>query len=120
MLSSAMLVGVIIVPLLGAVLTPLVSGRGSKASGPWALAVMMLTTAIGGYLIWHVAQVGPFSAYPGGWKPPYGIELRFDEFSGIADGVDAGAVDVNEGGAFDEVVGDFVDQVGHGALQKML
>ncbi|KAF0208499.1 MAG: multicomponent Na+H+ antiporter subunit [Actinobacteria bacterium] len=79
--ASALLVGVIIIPLVGAVLTPVVGGRSGRAAGPWALAVMLVTSAIALMLIVHVANVGPFSAYLGGWEPPYGIELRFDEFS---------------------------------------
>jgi len=76
-----MIVAVVIVPLLGAVLTPIVAGRSGRGAAPWAFGTMVLTSAIGIYLMVHVAQVGPFSAYLGGWEPPYGIELRFDEFS---------------------------------------
>jgi len=81
MTASALLVGLIIVPLAGAVLTPVVGGRdGARACG-WATLVMVVTSGIAAALVVHVAQVGPFSAYLGGWEPPYGIELRFDEFS---------------------------------------
>jgi multicomponent Na+:H+ antiporter subunit D len=31
-----------------------------------------------------VAREGPFSYALGGWPPPWGIELRFDEFSAAA------------------------------------
>ncbi len=79
--AGTMIVAAIILPLLGAVLTPVVAGRGARRAGLWALGVMLLTSAVGLYLMVHVAQVGPFSAYLGGWEPPYGIELRFDEFS---------------------------------------
>lgn len=78
---SALLVGVIVVPLVGAVLTPVLAGRDGRNAGPWAFAVMLVTSAISLALTFHVAAVGPFSAYLGGWEPPYGIELRFDEFS---------------------------------------
>lgn len=81
MSAGTMIVAVIIVPLLGAVLTPVAAGRSGRFAGPWAFGTMLLTSAIAIYLMAHVAQVGPFSAYLGGWEPPYGIELRFDEFS---------------------------------------
>jgi len=78
---SALLVGIIVVPLVGALLTPIVAGRNGNAAGPWSFGVMSLTSVIALLLLMHVVEVGPFSAYLGGWEPPYGIELRFDEFS---------------------------------------
>ncbi|MDZ4180841.1 MAG: proton-conducting transporter membrane subunit [Coriobacteriia bacterium] len=42
---------------------------------------MTVTSIAAVMLILRVAAEGPFSYLPGGWEPPYGIELRFDEFS---------------------------------------
>jgi multicomponent Na+:H+ antiporter subunit D len=78
---SALLVGIVVVPLVGALLTPMLGGRDGKYAGPWSFGVMSVTSVIAVLLLAHVAEAGPFSAYLGGWEPPYGIELRFDEFS---------------------------------------
>lgn len=75
------LVTIIIVPLVGAVLTPVV-GRGRPKVIPiWALGIMTATSLAALMLIIRVAQEGPFSYLVGGWARPYGIELHFDEFS---------------------------------------
>ena len=68
-------------PLLGAVLTPVVSLRNRHVAPWWALGVMTVTSVSATMLVIRVALEGPFSYLPGGWEPPYGIELRFDEFS---------------------------------------
>jgi multicomponent Na+:H+ antiporter subunit D len=75
------LVMVIVVPLVGAVLTPVVGRGRPKASSFWSLGVMTVTSFVGLMLIMRVADEGPFSYLLGGWARPYGIELRFDEFS---------------------------------------
>ncbi|MFU8890375.1 MAG: complex I subunit 5 family protein [Anaerosomatales bacterium] len=72
---------VVFAPLLGAVLTPIVSLRSRHVAPWWALAVMSVTSVAALFLVLRVASEGPFSYLPGGWQPPYGIELRFDEFS---------------------------------------
>ena len=71
----------ILTPLLGAVLTPVVSLRSRHVAVWWSLGVMTVTSVAAAMLIIRVALEGPFSYLPGGWEPPYGIELRFDEFS---------------------------------------
>ncbi len=71
----------IIVPMAGAVLTPIISRRNDKAAPIWALFIMSLTSLAALFLIMRVAQQGPFSYLVGGWARPYGIELHFDEFS---------------------------------------
>jgi len=49
-------------------------------AGLWALAVTCLTAAVGTALVALVALRGPFSYEMGAWAPPWGIELRMDEF----------------------------------------
>lgn len=74
---------VVMTPLTGAVLVPIIS-RGNKRLAPWfSLAVMSLTSVAGLMLLIRVAREGPFSYMPGGWAAPYGIEMRFDEFSAV-------------------------------------
>lgn len=72
---------VVLAPILGAVLTPVVSLRSRHVACWWALGVMSVTSFAAIMLIVRVAEEGPFSYLPGGWAAPYGIELRFDEFS---------------------------------------
>jgi len=75
------LVAVIIIPLTGAVLTPVVGRDRPKVASLWSLGTMALTSVAATMLIIRVAQEGPFSYMLGDWARPYGIELRFDEFS---------------------------------------
>ncbi|HET6498114.1 MAG TPA: proton-conducting transporter membrane subunit [Coriobacteriia bacterium] len=75
------LIVVIVAPLLGAALTPVVSLGDRRVAPWWALGVMTVTSVAAVMLVMRVSAEGPFSYLPGGWRPPYGIELRFDEFS---------------------------------------
>ncbi|HRP34635.1 MAG TPA: proton-conducting transporter membrane subunit, partial [Gammaproteobacteria bacterium] len=73
-----------VLPLLAGALTPaLAAGRPGLARG-WALATAVFCTVVTAVLTHRVAQEGPFSYAMGGWPPPWGIELRFDEFSAAA------------------------------------
>ena len=77
------LVVVVLVPLTGAVLTPIFSLRDRRVAPWWALFVMTVTAGVSSLLIVRVALQGPFSYIPGGWEAPWGIELHFDEFSAV-------------------------------------
>ena len=77
------LIVVVFTPLLGGVLTPAVSLRSRHVAKWWALGVMTITSFAAYMLAVRVSAEGPFSYFASGWKPPYGIELRFDEFSVI-------------------------------------
>jgi multicomponent Na+:H+ antiporter subunit D len=79
--SPHWLPAVILVPLVGAVLTPAIARGNARIAYAIAISVMSATSAIALMLTIRVAQSGPFSYTVGGWRPPYGIELRFDEFS---------------------------------------
>jgi multicomponent Na+:H+ antiporter subunit D len=71
------------VPLVAGALTPALC-RGAGSARAWALAALGFSAMAAGVLTRRVAAEGPF-AYPiGGWARPYGIELRFDEFSAAA------------------------------------
>ncbi len=72
---------VVFTPLLGGVLTPAVSLASRHVAKWWALAIMTVASFAAYMLAVRVSAEGPFSYYASGWKPPYGIELRFDEFS---------------------------------------
>ena len=73
-----------LVPLVAGALTPAVArGRPGLARG-WALSAALFSTLATAMLTRRVAREGPFSYAMGGWAPPWGIELRFDEFSAAA------------------------------------
>ena len=74
---------VIIAPLLGGVLTPAVSVPSRHVAKWWALAVMTLTSSCGLRARRARGRRRAVLLHPGGWEPPYGIELRFDEFSAV-------------------------------------
>ena len=78
-----LLVAVVVVPILGAVLTPVVGQWRARRAADWALGTMLLTSVVALLLVARVADGGPFSYVAGGWQVPYGIELRFDEFSAV-------------------------------------
>lgn len=77
------LVVVVLAPLAGAVLTPVVARSDDGRAPWWALATMVATSFAAAMLVFRVASEGPFSYVPGGWTAPYGIELRFDEFGAL-------------------------------------
>jgi len=71
----------VVLPLVGAALTPAVAARRPRVAGYWAWGVLLVTTALASGLVVELALRGPFSYALGGWAAPYGIELRFDHFS---------------------------------------
>jgi multicomponent Na+:H+ antiporter subunit D len=79
--SAQWLPAVVMVPLVGGVLSPAIGYKRDRLAGWWALAIVTVTSAISAGLILRVAGSGPFVYEMGGWSPPWGIELRFDEFS---------------------------------------
>jgi len=72
------------VPLVAGTLTPAIARRHPGLARPWALAVAAWVLAAAVQLTRRVVLEGPFSYPLGGWARPYGIELRFDEFSAVA------------------------------------
>ncbi|MDZ4064885.1 MAG: monovalent cation/H+ antiporter subunit D family protein [Coriobacteriia bacterium] len=71
----------IITPLVGAALTPIVGRYRTQLAGYWALFVFSIVSLAAVVLSYRVSTQGSFSYHMGGWAPPLGIELRFDEFS---------------------------------------
>ena len=71
----------IVVPVVGAVLTPVVAARRPRLAGHWAWGVLIVASVLASGLVVQLAADGPFSYDVGGWAQPYGIELRFDHFS---------------------------------------
>jgi len=71
----------VISPLVGAALCLIVGRWAPRAVGYFALGVFTLVSVAAGFITYTVSAVGSFSYHMGGWQPPWGIELRFDEFS---------------------------------------
>ena len=71
----------IVLPLIGAALTPAVAVRRPRVAGFWAWGVFLATAVLTAGLVSELVARGPFSYALGGWVAPYGIELRFDHFS---------------------------------------
>ncbi len=80
-MSAQWLPALILIPLVGAVLTPAVAYHDRRWAGFWAFACISAVSVVSAGLIFRIARTGPFSYEVGGWAPPWGIELRFDEFS---------------------------------------
>ena len=74
---------VVMLPLVGGALAPVLARLGIRLVQAWALAIMAVTGLGALLLTLEVAASGPFSYSLGGWDRPYGIELRFDEFSAV-------------------------------------
>ncbi len=74
---------VVMTPLAGAALTPIAALLDRRSPPWWALATMTFTSLAATMLVLRVFAEGPFSYLPGGWAAPYGVELRFDEFSAV-------------------------------------
>jgi multicomponent Na+:H+ antiporter subunit D len=72
---------VIVLPLVGAALTPAVAARHPRVAGFWSWGVLLVTAVLASGLVSELLARGPFSYQLGGWAASYGIELRFDHFS---------------------------------------
>lgn len=74
---------VIVTPIVGGALLPALAHRRPAVALGWAIALMAATSFAAVRLTLRVAADGPFSYAMGGWAPPFGIELHFDEFSAV-------------------------------------
>ena len=74
---------IIVAPMLGAFLTPIIGWRYQHLCHPWTLLVLTipLYSAVGA--LFKVIRSGPFGYNLGGWAPPWGIEYRIDYLSAI-------------------------------------
>lgn len=80
-LSSHFPILIVIIPLAAATLTPFIGRWRKKACSYWAILAAFISLIMCGVLIVKVYQSGPISYHLGGWAPPYGIEIFFDELS---------------------------------------
>lgn len=72
------------VPLIGAALTPIIGRWRRKICFPFALVIVSLALGMSVYLARTVYLKGPISYHLGGYEPPWGIEIFFDELSASA------------------------------------
>ena len=70
----------IILPLLGAFLLPVVN-RLSTVAGRWLGPAILLLTTLIGLSLWGQLNEVPFAAQMGGFKPPLGITLYVDQLA---------------------------------------
>lgn len=75
---------IVVVPLLTAVLTPIIGRWRKDACVTWACAGLLISFLIGVFLTVKLYFTGPISYHLGGWKPPIGIEIYFDYLSTIS------------------------------------
>ena len=72
---------VIVLPLVGAALTPVIAAGRPQLAARWAFLVLLATAGLAALLIMELQQSGPFRLSLGGWAAPLAIELIFDPFS---------------------------------------
>ena len=74
---------IIVAPLLGAFLTPIIGWRYRHLCRPWTLMILAvpLYAAVGSLI--QVVRSGAFGYNLGGWAPPWGIEYRIDHLSAL-------------------------------------
>ncbi|MEW5783878.1 MAG: proton-conducting transporter membrane subunit [Bacillota bacterium] len=69
---------IIVLPLAGAFLMPLLARRQVKLCWPALLLILVLVLGMAVTLLWRLDSSGPYFYHLGGWPPPWGIELQVD------------------------------------------
>ena len=77
-LAEQLPVLIVITPLIGAFLAPLLYRRYRKTSGYLVLLFLLLSLVMAVFLLIKVLREGPFSYQMGNWPPPWGIEYVAD------------------------------------------
>lgn len=74
---------IIVIPLLAAVLTPLIGAINRRFCYPWLVLIIGLTGYLALAIVGQVITSGPISYRMGGWEPPWGIEYKIDQLSAL-------------------------------------
>ncbi|MBN2331818.1 MAG: monovalent cation/H+ antiporter subunit D family protein [Deltaproteobacteria bacterium] len=74
---------IIVIPLLGAFLTPLIGWHYKNLCHTWAVAVLIIPFYGATGILWQVVTTGPFSYRLGNWAPPWGIEYALDHLNAL-------------------------------------
>lgn len=73
---------VVLVPLVAALLIPVLALGSARAARIFALAALLLTQAMADLALHRVLVAGTWHYRLGGWAPPWGIEYVLDPLSG--------------------------------------
>jgi len=74
---------IIAIPLIAAVLTPLLGLVNRRLCYPWLIIIIGLTGSLALAIASQVITSGPISYHMGGWAPPWGIEYRIDQLNAL-------------------------------------
>jgi len=74
---------IIVIPLISAVLTPLMGLRKEVLSYLCAITALSLCTLASVHTLYTVLTEGSIHYHLGGWPPPFGIELVVDHLNGM-------------------------------------
>ncbi len=74
---------IIVIPLLAAILTPLIGPLNRRLCYPWLVLSIGLTGCLAIALMAQVIMSGPISYNMGNWAPPWGIEYRIDQLNAL-------------------------------------
>jgi multicomponent Na+:H+ antiporter subunit D len=73
---------IVVLPLVAAVLMPLIALASSSAARLVTLGTLLLVCLCSATALMHALQQGPWHYHLGGWAPPWGIEYVIDPLSG--------------------------------------
>ncbi len=74
---------IIIIPLLFAVITPLLGLWRENLCYPWVILSLALCMLCSIFVLGRVIDTGVIHYYLGGWAPPWGIELVIDHLNAL-------------------------------------
>ena len=74
---------ILALPLLSALIIPLVGLFREKLCYPLTVIVMAVSVALSGAILFRVIDVGPIHYYLGNWPPPWGIECVIDSLNAL-------------------------------------
>ncbi len=74
---------IIVIPLLFAIITPLLGWWKKDLCYPWVLLALTLSAVASVLTLLQTLKTGPVHYYLGGWNPPWGIEYVIDRLNGM-------------------------------------
>ncbi|MBN2282697.1 MAG: monovalent cation/H+ antiporter subunit D family protein [Deltaproteobacteria bacterium] len=83
MISEQATILVVIIPLMSALITPLVGWVKRELCYPWAMFALFLSTVCSCIVLHTVITTGPVHYYLGSWLPPWGIEYVVDHLNAM-------------------------------------
>jgi len=83
-LTNHLPVLIVVIPLMAAALTPIVGNWRKNACFLWASGAILISFLMSIFVAARLYFTGPISYHLGGWKPPWGIEIFFDNLSALS------------------------------------